>query len=493
MNKYLVGVDVGTTGTKAILFTENGQEISHAYVGYPTHTPDTLVCEQDAEALWNAVVETVRRVCDSVENKENVVGISLSTQGGTLIPTDRDFRPVYNAIVWSDKSCDPERELFMKESGVSLPDLHRKTGWNLSHGLPLLQIRRLHDRMRPVYDQTAFFLSVPDYISARMTGIPAVDLSNAGINELTDIRKGEYDPSLCAFARVQTPQLARLVRSCDPVGHLTAEAAAQLGLTPATVFVAGAHDQYAVALGAGLTNEGDMLIGSGTSWVVTAIRDEADFESGLSQSVPAVPGKWGSLLSLSYGGACLEWLRNNVMPSPDGSVMSLREIDEKCRQARAAEDGLFFYPFSGKLSDKMPESTTRAGFLGLDISHDRFDMALAVMEGVAFQIKWMCESFREISGNGIRLTGGAAKSALWTQIIADVLGNPVRLSRIPEMACVGSAVMAGIGSGVYANAEEGIRRTAQDETVVYPDPRKAERYREAFETYKRKAAALSEN
>ena len=491
MERYLVGVDVGTTGTKAILISENGREVSHAYIGYPTYTPDTFMCEQDADELWNAVADTVRRVSDGVEDKEAIVGISLSTQGGTLIATDGKFDPVYRAIVWSDKSCDPERALFIKESGVSQEELHRKTGWNLSHGLPLLQIRRLHDRMRPVYDKSAYFLSVPDFVSARMTGIPAVDLSNAGINELTDIRKREYDPSLCAFARVRTPQLGQLTESGTPIGRLTPEAAKRMGLTESTVLAAGAHDQYAVALGAGLTEEGDILIGSGTSWVVTAIGDQPDFGSGLSQSVPAVPGKWGSLLSLSYGGACLEWLRKNVMAAPDGSVMELRDIDEKCRQARAAEDGLFFYPFSGKLSDGLPESTTRAVFLGLDVSHDKYDMALAVMEGVAFQIKWMCESFREISENGIRLTGGAAKSALWTQIIADVLGKPVRLSRIPDMACIGAAVMAGVGAGVYATAEEGVKRMAQRESAVYPDPRKAERYREAFETYKKRAAALA--
>ncbi len=492
MENYLIGVDVGTTGTKSILLSEKGETVAHAYEGYKTFAPDTLTCEQDAEVLWGAVVRTVRRVCETVADKEKVAGISLSTQGGTLIPTDENYRPVCNAVVWSDKSCDPERERFLTESGLNEEMLYEKTGWNLSHGLPLLQIRRLRDRKPQIFEKANFFLSVPDYVSARMTGIPATDMSNAGINELTDIRKGEYDPELCAFAGVRDSQLARLVNSCTPVGRLTDEAAGLLGLTTDTVLVAGAHDQYAVALGAGLINDGDMLIGSGTSWVVTAIRNEPDFSSGLSQSVSAIPGKWGSLLSLSYGGACLEWLRNNLICPSDGEPVELREIDRGCENARAARDGLFFYPFSAKLTDRSPESNTRAVFTGLDVSHDRYDVALAIMEGVAFQIKWMCESFGCISENGIRLTGGASKSPLWTRIIADVVGKPVIVSASPDMACVGAAIMAGVGTSVFRDACDGVRRTESPERTVSPDPDRMLMYSEKFETYRKNAALIAQ-
>lgn len=486
MIKYLLGIDIGTTGTKTYLFSEEGKEIAHAYRGYETFTPDTKTCEQNAREIWEAVVETVQKSCESIENKEDIAAISMSTQGGTLIPTDKYFNPVHNAIVWSDKSCDEARKQYVAGGG-DISEVYKKTGWMFGCGLPLLQARRLYDEKKEIFDKTAWFLSVHDFISARLTGIPKVDMSNAGINQFADIRTGKYDKALCDFARVDEKRLPRLIKSCEVIGNLTAEAAGALGLSEKTVLVGGAHDQYAVALGAGIINTGEMLIGSGTSWVVTAIADAPDFSSGLSQSVAAVKGKWGSMLSLSYGGACLEWLRKNIIIGSDENPVSLCELDKKCENSRAAADGLFFYPFSAKNGG----SNTRAVFTGLDISHDRYNMALAVMEGVAFQIKLMIEAFStEISPNGIKLTGGAAKSTLWPQIIADILDCPVIIPAIADMACVGAAIMAGVGAGIYDTAELGCEKMIQNEKVIYPCPKKAELYKECFIKYKENSGLI---
>lgn len=182
--------------------------------------------------------------------------------------------------------------------------MYEKTGWNLSGGLLALGIRWMRDHEPENFQKTAWFLSVPDYISAKMTGIPAVDLSDAGINQLTDIRKGAYDEELLRFAGIREEKLPQIVHSGEVIGTLTEAAAAELGLTTEVVLVAGAHDQYAVALGAGAVKTGDILIGSGTCWVVTAIGDKPDFDSGLSQSVAAVPGKWG-LASVAVIWRCL--------------------------------------------------------------------------------------------------------------------------------------------------------------------------------------------
>ena len=490
MNQYLLGIDVGTTGTKTLLFRADGVLIGHAYRPYGMQTPKVGWSEQNPDDWWNAVVETVREVCIDPQIAEQVVGISLSLQGGTMLAVDRNFNPVRPAMVWNDTRCHEEVEAYLREVGDA-NSMYRKTGWKLGSGLNAMQIRWMKDHEPELFKKTAMFLSVPDYISYKMTGIPAVDLSDVGINQLGNITKGCYDPELLSFAGITEENLPKICRSGEVIGNLTENAAAELGLTTKVVLSAGAHDQYAVALGAGACKAGDILIGSGTCWVLTCIGDEADFESGLSQSVAAVPGKWGSLWSLSSGGVCIEWLRRNFTLDPDQGMLSYDTINAEAAKHTAAEDGLFFYPFSGRSA--LRKGFTKGSFIGLDLSHDRFHLARAIMEGVAFQIVWMLDAFRtKPSKDGLILAGGASKSPLWCQLVADIANLPVRIPDVADLACVGAAVLAGVGCGVYRDTEEGYKRLAVGERIIYPEPERAKRYAVLFEEYKRIAQVLGE-
>ena len=487
MDRYVLGIDVGTTGTKTLLFRQDGKLIAHAYQSYPMHTPAVGFSEQDASDWWQAVCTTVRRVCAQLADPGCVAAISLSVQGGTLIPVDDRGEPVSRAVVWNDIRCAAQKEAYLHEVGEA-ETMYQKTGWRLGNGLLPMQIRWMRENAPELFAKTARFLSVPDYISMKMTGIPAVDLSNVGINQLGDIRRGRYDEELLRFAGIAEDQLPAIVPSGTVIGSLTAEAAQALGLTTKTVLVSGAHDQYAVALGAGAVHDGDILIGSGTCWVVTAIGDAPSFETGLSQSVSAVPGKWGSLRSLSSGGVCLEWWRRNLTVLPDGSEISFDEINTQAASRKAAEEGLFFYPFAGYAPGG---GFKKASFLGVDLSHDRFHLARDVMEGVVFQVLLMMESFRtKPSEEGIILAGGGSKSPLWPQLLADISGLNVRIPEVADMACVGAAVLAGTGCGLFPDLQTGCRTLAVAEKVIMPDPARTAVYRPLYEQYKRCACAL---
>ena len=488
MKKYLLGIDVGTTGTKTLLFSTDGQLLGHAYRGYEMYNPQVGYSEQNAEDWWNAVCETVREVCADPEIGKAVAAISLSLQGGTMVAVDKDMKPVRPAMVWNDGRGGPQTEAFIREFGDA--DLmYQKTGWRLSKSMLATESRWMRENEPELFEKTAMFLSVPDYISMKMTGIPAVDMSDAGNNQFANIRTESYDPEILKFSGVTENQLPKLVHSGDVIGHLTAEAAEAMGLSTDCVLVAGAHDQYAVALGAGALHNGDILIGSGTCWVVTAIGDEPDFESGLAQSVAAAPGKWGTLWSLSSGGVCLEWWRRNLTVDTDGSQVPYDVINQEVAVRKAAEDGLFFFPFSGRAGEK--RGFRKASFIGLDLSHDRFHMARAIMEGVAFQIVWMMEKFKaKPSKDGLKLTGGASKSKAWCQMVADISGLPVRIPEVADMACVGAAILAGVGCGIYKDAAEGHAKLATGEKILLPDPDRSEQYRKLFIEYKRCADAL---
>ena len=485
MERCLLGIDIGTTGTKTLLFSETGRLLGHAYRSYPTRTPKVGFCEQDPGDWWRAVTETVRELCASPGIAQTVAAISLSLQGGTVVPVDARCKPLRPAIVWNDQRCTQEREKFLQEVG-SADSMYRLTGWHLLQGLPALAIRWIRNHEPELFAQTVRFMTVPDYISYRMTGIAAVDPSNFGINQLGNIQTGRYDEAILRFAGITEAQVSPVVPTGTVIGPLTPHAAEELGLSPKTLLVAGAHDQYAVTTGAGMTKPGDILIGSGTSWVVTSLSDRPSFERSLSQSVSGIPGIWGSLLSLSAGGVYLEWLRNNISP---GSVIDYEAINRESAQRKAAEDGLFFYPAAGFSA---PGATLPKGtFLGLDLSHDRYHMARAIMEGVAFQVDWMMESFpTPPSAAGIKLAGGAAKSPLWCQLLADISGYPIRIPEVADLACVGAAIQAGVGCGIYADAEDGYRRMAIREQVLYPDPEAAARYALLKNEYRRRASFL---
>lgn len=485
--RYLLGVDIGTTGTKTLLFREDGKLIEGAYCPYATDTPAAGRSEQNPLDWWNAVVQTVRKVCQNHEIAKGLTAISLSTQGGTLVPVDSNFEPVRPAIVWNDVRCGRECQCFAEKHGADT--IYRKTGWALAPGQNLMQIRWMKDHEPELFKKTAYFLSVPDYISYQLTGIAAVDPSNAGINQLADIVRGDYDPQLLDFAGITRDQVAEIVPSGSPIGKLTVRAAEQLGLHTDVVLVSGAHDQYAVALGAGACENNDILVGTGTCWVVTRIADAPDFSSGLAQSVAAVPGKWGSLKSLSAGGVCLEWWRKNLAADQSSNLVAFEQINAFVSQRKAAEEGLFFYPFSCYAGGG--NTIPKAAFVGMDLSHDRYHLARAIMEGVAFQLDWMLEDFgADGCVQELKLTGGATKSELWCQMVADITGLPVQIPQIPDLACTGAAILAGVGCDIYESAKQGYTHMSVPERTAYPDPAKSEMYQKKTAVYRKCAQQL---
>lgn len=482
MEQYLLGIDVGTTGTKTLLISTEGKVAGHAYRLYEIITPSVGRSEQRAQDWWDTVVATVREAISALEDPAAVKAISLSLQGGTVVPVDKEGIPLRNAIVWTDGRCAQQFREFVEEGG-SDTYTYETCGWHMSAGLPALQTRWIRDHEPEIFERTAMFLTVPDYVSMKMTGVAAVDLADAGINEFFDIRKGVYDEKLLSFAGIREEQLGKPVRSGDVIGHLTPDAARELGLSEDTLLVAGAHDQYSVAVGAGANHAGDVVIGSGTAWVVTGIFDEPLFSTGMAQSIAAVPGKWGSIFSLSTGGICLEWMRNQIC----GGI-SYDEINRRTMEREAAFDELFFFPFQGIAgADKR---FNRAAFTGQDLSHDCFHLMKAVMEGVVFQTKWMLESFGDTGRGMVRFAGGASKSPVWTQLAADILNAPVLVPEVADLSCVGAAVIAGWGAGIYKNIEEGCDHLNIAGRRIDPDPDRAARYQEAYERYRRKAEAL---
>lgn len=462
----------------------------HAYVPYPMHALRAGWCEQDAEDWWSAVIETVGTVARRADASNRVAAISLSVQGGTFVPVDASLRPLKQAAVWSDTRCKKQAAAFEERFGTSY--MYKRTGWQLSNGLNAMQIKWLAENEPAVFSAADRFLSVPDYIAYKLTGRAALDPADAGINQLYNIVNGSYDPGILDFCNIKADALGEVVPSGTVIGRLTTEAKDRMGLNGDISLVSGVHDQYAALLGAGVTEPGDVLIGTGTAWVVTMLEDKPDFENGFSQSVSAVPGMWGGLTSLSTGGVCLDWLKNDVMLGDNvAQTISYDVLDRASAKCRAGEDGLMFFPYFSGGAYPIRDDVSKASFIGVDLSHDRFHMARAVMEGVAMQTVWMLESFdRKYELRQLKITGGATKSALWTQIIADIADRPVHIPAVPDMTCAGAAILAAVGAGVFGSVTEGCKAFATKERVIEPVRESALRYAEIRPLFKKRAQQL---
>ncbi len=485
---FLLGLDVGTTATKALLMDLEGEAVASASYSYGLITPREDWVEQDPEELWHGVVTTCRTVMERVKPQDRVLALSISAQGGTTIPVDANGQPVGNAISWTDNRAHEQSEQLRETVGGD--KVYEISGWRLGDGLPLLHISWLHQRAPEIFTSARRFLFVNDFIVHRLTGRFCMDPSDAGITQLYNIAEGQWDADMLAVAGIRSDQLSPVRDSGIAIGQLTTEASRETGLPRSVLVVNGAHDQYCAAVGAGVLKPGDVMLSCGTAWVILCLMErlKLDSQKRLSISPHAIRGKWGALKSLGGVGACMEWFLDNLWSSANRSEL-YDELNRGASNAPAGSKGLIFFPSSGGYG-----RGSRGAFIGLTLSHSRDDMARAVMEGIGFDLRWTLEAVREagIAGNQLRMVGGAAASPVWPKIVADITHLPVVIPSATEAASCGAAVLAGVGSGVFSDPAAGYQVLSGAETLLEPDGENGKRYDKLFDIYRMTAQKMQE-
>ena len=272
MRDLVIGADVGTSSLKAVLFAQDGRILATAQQSYALMHPATAQVEQNADDWWIALVAAVRTLTQGVD-PDRVGAIGLSAQGGTLVAVDARGRALHSAISWMDTRAQQQQTMF--EVHIGSERMHAITGWHMCGGLNALQILWLRQNRPDIYLNAEKFLSVPGYLTLRLTGRAAVDYSNAGVEQLLDVGAGQWSQPVLALLGLDERKLAELVNACEGVGTLTAEAAQALGLSRSVVVAAGGHDQYCAALGAGVVSSRDRLIATGTAWAIVAAMDHS--------------------------------------------------------------------------------------------------------------------------------------------------------------------------------------------------------------------------
>jgi len=440
---HLLGIDVGTTAVKSALFTVDGGLVDIARLPCSVSHPREGWAEQDPDDWWNAVRETVNAVV-SRHPGARIAAVSLSTQGGCLIPLDGAFRPLSPAVSWLDRRACEVADIV--ESSCGSDELYRTCGWGNTGGLGLPLVVWFREKRPDLFDRARYFASTADYLAARLTGRFALDYTNYAMTLFFDLAGADVSQRALACAGIGRGALPECLPSGRPLGALKDDVARELGLPEGVMLVSGAHDQYCASIGAGAVKTGDCVLSAGTAWVMVATAAGPLFDGAqtIHPCVHVLEGRYGLLTSVASGGDSLNWYRRTFRP--DASFAALSE--EALTVEPGAANPLFIPRFVS--------NSGNAAIVNLDRSHTAAHVTRAVFEGVALANRGHLETFARngVNVNRLIMIGGGAGSAAWPRIAADVSKTPIVIPEQTEAACAGAAMLAGVGAGVYASLDE---------------------------------------
>ncbi|OHE70303.1 MAG: hypothetical protein A2Z99_19835 [Treponema sp. GWB1_62_6] len=481
---YVLGIDVGTSGTKALVVGGGGRILARGYQAYPLKTPGPGRVEQDPKLWWKAVVHAVREACAGLD-AGRIGALSLSTQGASSLLVNGAGNPLTDAITWMDTRAG--------ESALSLAGqlgdeaVYRTTGWPVDASLDAAKLHWLVRNEGALVARSSKFVSTLEYINHKLVGRHLIDPTNAAMRQLMSLRTLAWDGSLVAFTGADPALLPDIVPTGEFIGTLGSSAAEELGLGSGVRVFNGAHDQYCACLGSDTLRPGELMLSTGTAWVLMAVASAPIFSaSRLSPGPHIVDGLWGIMASLSAAGSAFDWFRSNF--TGEGYA----GLEEGLGRSRDRLKDLFFYPMLNGAQFPSVNPKARAAFIGLGFEHGKYELAEAVMEGVVFQMRAAMDEYRK---NGfaitrLRLTGGAVRSPYWARMIASNVACEVQALSEPDSACIGAAAIAGVGLGLFPDHGSAVRDMNPGLPVVPWEGGLRDAYAEKFDRYTEGLPAL---
>lgn len=488
---YLLGIDIGTTGTKTVLFTVDGQVVASAVEGYPLSHPQALWAEQEPEDWWRATVASIRAVlAEAAIASDQIVGIGLSGQmhGAVLLAADHTvIRP---CIIWSDQRTVAECDEITRTIGEA-----RLAEWVANPALPgftapkLLWVRRHEPE---AWARVRTVMLPKDYIRFRLTGTPLMEISDAAGTLLFDVARRRWSTELLAALELPAELLPPWVESSALAGRITPAVATATGLAAGTSVVAGGADNACAATGSGIVSEGQLLISIGTSGTVVApmqrpMIDPAGRAHTFNHALPAV---WYMMGVMQAAGLSLRWWRD-LLYEPgvaDGMAgdTAYTQLSAAAATVAPGADGLLWLPYLQGERTPHRDAYARGVLFGVTPRHGRGHIIRAVLEGVTMGLRDSVEIIHAagITGQELRLTGGGARSPLWRQIVADILGRPLVVAQDRAGPAFGAALLAAVGAGQYASLAEATAATVILGERAEPDLANYQRYEAIYQEYR---------
>jgi xylulokinase len=465
----LVGIDVGTTGVKALAISPDGEVLARAEVGYPLSTPQPGWSEQDPADWASAADEALARL--AVEP----AGIGLSGQMHGLVCLDAEERVLRPAILWNDQRTGEQCAEI--EARVGRERLVELTGNRALPGFTAPKLLWLREHEPGTYARIAHVLLPKDYVRLRLTGERAIDVADASGTLLLDVAGRRWSTEVLDALELDPAWLPRLLESPEVSGTTA-------GGIPVA---AGAGDQAAGALGVGVDRPGPLSVVLGTSGVVfAALPGYAHDPDGRAHAFcHAVPGAWHAMGVMLSAAGSLAWLQG-VLAAP------YDELLDEAEGAPAGAEGALFAPYLAGERTPHADPNARAALVGLTLRHDRGAVVRSVLEGVAYGLRDSLELLQSLgmTADRGRISGGGARSELWTKIVASVLDLPLERTAVEEGSAYGAALLGGVACGAFADVHEAVAACVRVRETVDPNPGWVAAYRDGYERFRRLYPAL---
>lgn len=472
--KIYIGIDVGTTSLKALALTENGECIATAKSSYELFA-NGAEATQNANDWYEAAIGSIREIAEKTKDLGEICAISVSAQGGATVLLDGSGKTITPAYSWMDNRATRESEELKEKFGNDL--FYERYGWRMQPNADAAKLLWMKKNIPDIYNSAASFPSTLGFINQRLTGNIVEDPTCAAIRRLYDINEKKMNGDLLDHLGLTEDKLPKTLPTGTLVGNLTAEAAALMGLSESVRVYNGAHDQYCASIGSGTVEAGQLLLATGTAWVLFGVTETPLF--GKSRISPCIhpAGGYGALSTVSGIGAAFEWL-SKLTNTP------IPELSAGAEARKGKNDTLFFRP-SATGTGLLIGQSVGAHITGLTIGHDKYDLALALMEGAAFETALNIEEYKKSGMSApasITMAGGATASRFWQSLIADVTGLDVYASTQTDSPALGAAILAAASDSGEEIAAT-VRRTSADSRKVSPSEL-YEYYQTKFKAYK---------
>lgn len=497
MKNLLLGIDIGTTGTKAVLINTRGDVIAHSTYEYPIYIPKPNWSEQNPEDWWKATIKSIRGILsESRINPNSIAGIGLTGQMHGLVLLDKKKNVLRNCILWNDQRTIKECKQINRVVG-------EKTMMKIA-GKPCLpsftagKIFWVKNNEPHIYKKITYILLPKDFVRYKFTGEIGMDVADASGTCLFDVAKRKWSEEIINALKLKRNWLAQIYEAVDVCGYVSREAGKLTSLTPGTPVIAGAGDQAAQAIGTGIYEPGIVSVTIGTSGVVFAAIDKYQYDKTgrLHTYCHAVDNMWHLMGVMLSAGGSLRWFRDLLYKyerhyAEEKGINIYDLITKEAEKIRPGAEGLIFLPYLSGERTPHPDPYARGVFFGLSLKHSRPHLTRAVIEGVTFGLRDGLELLKEmgVKFKRVRVSGGGAKSSLWRQIMADVFNVDIITVNVTQGAAFGAGILAGVGAGIYKNVTEGCKKTICETGITKPKE-SVKVYQRCYREYKTLYPAL---
>ena len=487
----LLGLDIGTTGCKAVLFdADDGRLLASASREYRVDLPQATWAEQDIEHVWELACEAMRQAITEAGVTE-VAAIGLSVHGEAVTPVDATGRPLRPTILGMDTRTDAQNAWLRERFGGRA--LFERTGMPVHTVNTLPKLLWIREREPETWARAARFVLVEDFVIGRMTGRWAISECLASRTQLMDLRSGRWDADILAALDLEPDRLSEVRPSGTAVGELSADLVRALGLARAPLVVTGGHDQACGALGVGLVTPGLASVSTGTAEVVEVVMagpalSQPLLESDISVYRHVAPGLFLAMTLNHSGGLSLRWFRD-AFCGPEMERAAAEGVDAYdlvLGTAPAGPSGLLVLPHFAGAGTPIFDTASRGAVLGLTFGTTRSDLARGIVEGLTYELRLNLDLLRSggVPIDVLRAIGGGARSSYWLQLKADITGIPVVTPRVTEAAALGAALLAGAGAGCFPSAAEAAQRFLVLSRTFTPEPARHAEYTRLYELYR---------